>query len=55
MAEHSIVQFSTDHSGHSCGYCDSSSSSYSHGLSWVPICCCSRFHASWLICCLLGY
>ena len=41
MAEHSIVEFSMDHSGHSCGYCHSSSSSYSHGLCWVPVSCSS--------------
>jgi len=35
MVEHSIVEFSMDHSGHRCGYCHSSSTSYSHGL------CCS--------------
>jgi len=31
MAERSIVAYSWDHSGHSCGYCHSATRSYSHG------------------------
>jgi len=49
MAEHSIVEYIVDHSGHSCGYCHSSSSSYSHGLCWLPVCCFSVF----LVCLVL--
>jgi len=38
MVEHSIVEYIVDHSGHSCGYCHSSSSSYSHGLFVALVC-----------------
>lgn len=34
MGAHSIVEFSLDHNGYSCGYCHSSSTSYSHGLCY---------------------
>jgi len=41
MAEQSIVEYFTDDGGGSCGYCHSSSTSYSHGVfSGVNCVCC---------------